>query len=49
MDLPIAEVARAYRDRLAARPAYRSAQARTFPGAAGQPIGVQPYSSLVKG
>ncbi len=49
VDLPIAEVARAYRDRLAARPAYRSAQARTFPGAAGQPIGVQPYSSLVKG
>ncbi len=47
--LPIPAPARAYRDRHAARPAYRSAHARTFPGAGLNPIGVQPYSPPEKG
>lgn len=47
--LPIAASARAYRDRLAARAAYRTAHARTFPNAGVTPIGVQPYSPPEKG
>ncbi len=47
--LSIPAVARSYRDRLASRPAYLAAHARTFPGAGPDPIGVQPYSPPEKG
>jgi glutathione S-transferase len=47
--LPIPAPARIYRDRLAARPGYRFAYARTFPGAVPEAIGAQPCVAPEKG